>query len=302
MRTFVRRILIAVLALGGMAPSGTTVCQAQHSKGPLTLGDIRVYRLQDAEFYLPVSLLSGIDRESAIRLSGGIDSARTPANAFLVRTAHHVVLVDAGMGKYPGENSGHLMDGLKDAGVDPGQVDLVLITHFHFDHIGGLLTPDGKRAFPNAIVRSSKVEGEFWLGDTAQLPANLRVRGAQTKAIFAPYVSAGRFKPCDSNEDLGDGIRAIAAYGHTPGHMVYTFTSKGKQLWCIGDLIHFGAVQFEHPSAGVSFDSDGQKAVAARLDFFRRAADANAYLAAAHIPAIVRLAKKEDGFTATPVR
>jgi glyoxylase-like metal-dependent hydrolase (beta-lactamase superfamily II) len=267
----------------------------------LAIGDLKVHMFQDAQICLPISYVSGIEHSDAVRLVGGSDSVWIPVNAFLVKTPNHEVLVDAGLGKYPGENSGHLLEQMKDAGIDPASIDLILITHFHFDHIGGLISPEGKQLFPNAIVRVSQTESDLWMCDSSLIPANLRWRAAKIKAIFAPYCSANAYFPFLPNDDLGDGIRALSASGHTPGHTVFAFSSKDIELWCIGDLIHFDAIQFKYPSVRVASDNNGQMAITSRIDFFQRAAMAHIILAAAHLPEIVQLEKKGDAFVATPV-
>jgi glyoxylase-like metal-dependent hydrolase (beta-lactamase superfamily II) len=267
----------------------------------LSVGDLKVLKLQDAQIYLNISLLSGIERDDAKKLVGGKDSARTPVNAYLVKTPNHTVLVDAGIGKSKSEDTGHLLEHLKEAGVDPSSIDLILITHFHFDHISGLTSSDGKRLFPNAIVRVSQAENDFWMRDSSLIPANLRERAAKIKASLVPYRMAKAYLTFQPNEDFGDGIKALPAYGHTPGHTVFSFSSRGDELWCIGDLIHFGDIQFKHPSAGVVFDSNGQMAIASRIDFFQRAAKTHIILAAAHLPEIVRLEKNGDAFIATSI-
>lgn len=278
-----------------------TVGQTKPANPVLTVGELKVRVLQDAQIYLQNSYLTGIEANEAKKLTGGTDSVLTPVNAFLVQTPNRTILVDTGAGKYPGEDSGHLMERLNDAGIDPAKVDLILLTHFHFDHIGGLTSPEGKKLFPNAIVRASKAENDFWMRDASLIPENLRERAAKIKNILAPYVSTKSYLPFLPDENLGEGIKAIAANGHTPGHTVYSFSSKGKELWCIGDLIHFGAVQFEHPLVGISFDSNAQMAITSRIDFFQRAAKAHIVLAGAHLPEMVRLEKKGDAFVATPV-
>jgi glyoxylase-like metal-dependent hydrolase (beta-lactamase superfamily II) len=278
-----------------------TMAQIKPLNHDLVVGDLKVSVLQDAQIYLQTSYLSGIAHEEAKKIVGGRDSVLTPVNAFLVQTPKHTILVDAGIGIYPGEDSGHLMEQLNNAGIDPARVDLILITHFHFDHIGGLTTTDGKKLFPNATVRASKTESDFWMRDSLLIPENLRARSAKIKAILAPYNSTKSYLPFLPDEDLGDGINALSANGHTVGHTVYTFSSKGNELWCIGDLIHFGLVQFEHPSVGITFDSNGQIAIGSRIDFFQRAAKAHIVLAGAHLPVMVRLEKKGDAFIATPV-
>ena len=294
-RSFFLAVLIALQFTSG------TMGQIKYSNSDFVIGDIKVRTLQDAQIYLQNSYLSGIEANEAKKLTGGVDSVLTPVNAFLVLTSNHTILVDAGIGKYPGEDSGHLMEQLNNAGIDPNKIDLILITHFHFDHIGGLTSSEGKKLFPNAIIRASKAESDFWMSDSSLIPEKLRDRSAKIKAILAPYVSTKSYLPFLPDENLGDGIKAISANGHTPGHTVYCFSSKGKELWCIGDLIHFGSVQFEHPSVGITFDSNGQMAIASRIDFFQRAAKNHIVIAGAHLPEIVRLEKKGDAFIAKSV-
>jgi glyoxylase-like metal-dependent hydrolase (beta-lactamase superfamily II) len=186
--------------------------------------------------------------------------------------------------------------------VDPAQVDLILITHFHFDHMGGLVKGDGTRAFPKAVVRVSQAEHDFWLSEPSKLPDRLKQNLPALKAALAPYQAAGAYRPFGPGEDLGKGIRALPAYGHTSGHTVYAFGSEGKELWCIGDLIHLEAIQFERPSVAMVYDTDSEKAVVTRKDLFRRAAESHVILGGAHLtfPGLVQLQMKGEGFVATP--
>lgn len=93
----------------------------------------------------------------------------------------------------------------------------------------------------------------------------------------------------------------MPAYGHTVGHTVYSFSSDGKSIWCIGDLIHFGDIQFAEPSVGVSFDTNGQMAIEERIAFFRQAAAGKVIIAGAHLPEMVRIEKAGNSFTVLPV-
>jgi glyoxylase-like metal-dependent hydrolase (beta-lactamase superfamily II) len=278
------------------------VGQNKKANQELEVGDIKVSKIQDAEIYLNLSLLSGIEHLEALQLTSGRDSIQTPVNAFLVQTPKHIILVDAGIGKSGGEKVGHLTDQMKIAGVDPTQVDLILITHFHFDHIGGLLTVDGKRMFSKAIVRAPKSESDYWLGDSSKLPADQRERAQQIKATLQPYIQAGKYQAFLPNESLGDGIKALPANGHTIGHTVYAFSSKGSDLWCIGDLIHIGDIQFTKPSVGVVFDTDSPMAIRERLNFFQQAASGNVIIAGAHLPEMVHIKKSGNSFVVVPVK
>jgi glyoxylase-like metal-dependent hydrolase (beta-lactamase superfamily II) len=275
------------------------VGQNKNTGNYLEVGELKVHKLQDAQIFLQISTLAGIEKDEAKKLVGS-DSAWTPVNTYLIKTKNHTVLIDAGIGIYPGEDSGHLIDQMKKTGIKPENIDLILITHFHFDHISGLISPEGKKLFPNAVVRASQAESDFWMRDSSLIPVNLRKRAARIKSILEPYVSAKAYIPLRPDEDLGDGIKALPAYGHTPGHTVYTFSSKGKTLWCVGDLIHFGSVQFAHPKVSLVFDSNTQMAVTSRIDLFKRAAVENVVLAATHLPDMVKLVSKGDSFTATP--
>jgi len=293
---FVYLALIMVLHF-----SLTSTGQIKHASQELPVGDLKVRMLQDAQIYLPLSSLVGIEYDDAKKIVGGSDSVLTPVNSFLVQTPNHFVLVDAGLGIYPGEDSGHLLEHLKDAGVDPAKVDLILITHFHFDHIGGLVSSEGKPLFPNAVVRASQTESDFWMRDSSLIPLNLRARAANIKAKLSPYISAKLFKPFSPDEELGDGIKAIPANGHTIGHTVYSFSSNGIEFWCIGDLIHFGTVQFKHPSVSYAYDLNSPMAVASRIEFFQRAAESHTILAATHLPEMVWIEKDKDAFITKPV-
>jgi glyoxylase-like metal-dependent hydrolase (beta-lactamase superfamily II) len=289
---------ILLLPVAAMTPPAPTTASRPE---PLRLGQMQVWMLTDGRTPLAASLLKGLDAAEARRMLGGKDTADTPVNAFLVRMPGRTVLVDTGMGKDPEEDSGHLMAQLAAVGVAPSDVDLILITHDHFDHIGGLLKADGTRAFPKAVLRVARREHAFWTEDPSHLPERLRDRAPKLKALFRVYEQAGAFRPFENGEELAPGLRAIPAHGHTGGHTVYAFTSEGRELWCIGDLIHFGAVQFQRPEVGVAFDLDGDRAVKVRQELFREAARRKVVLAGAHLPKVIRIEAKGEGYEAVPV-
>lgn len=268
---------------------------------PLRLGQMKVWMIRDGELSLEGSLLKGIDPADTRRMLGGKDAAQTPVNAFLVQLNGKTVLVDTGLGKNPEADSGHLLEQLEAAGVAPADIDLILITHYHFDHIGGLVKADGTRTFPKAQLLVPRSEHAYWTQDPAKLPERLRERVPKLKALFSTYEQPAAFRRFEDGETLAPGIRAVAAQGHTGGHTVYAFSSEGQELWCLGDLIHFGAVQFERPEVGVSFDSNGGDAVAIRQALFRTAAQKKVVLAGAHLPQLVRIEAKGTGYLAVPV-
>jgi len=194
------------------------------------------------------------------------------------------------------------LEQMKMAGVEPSNVDLIFLTHLHPDHIGNLTSADGKRIFPNATIRLSQTESDFWVGNSEALPANQQGQSNQIKKVLEPYIQAKAYSPFSATDNLGEGIKAIAAYGHTAGHTIYSFTSKGSEFWCIGDLIHFGNVQFKLPKASVNFDGNGKQALESRLEFFSQAATKHVIVGGAHLANFYRLQKEGDSFNATAVK
>ncbi len=268
------------------------------------LGEMDVTAILDGSFTLNAALLKGMTLEEARPLLGGKDGAETPCNAFLITLGGKRILVDTGAGHDQKGTTGHLLSNLAAIGVDPASIDVVLITHFHFDHVGGLVKADGTRAFSKAVVRAAQAEHDFWLSEPSRLPDKLKPSLPLVKKALAPYQAAGAYKPFAAGEAPVAGVGAFAATGHTEGHTVYTFTSKGETLWCIGDLIHYGAIQFAHPAVAVAFDADSTRAIASRKEAFKRAAAGKLTVAATHLafPGMGSLATKDEAFTFHPVK
>ena len=267
------------------------------------LGSMQVICLQDGLFHLPASLMVGLDPVRAQAMLGG-ETAAVSVNAFLVELGGRLVLVDAGCGSIDPEEGGQLLNRLKAAGVAPDQIDLVLITHFHLDHASGLVRKDGSRAFPKAVVRMAQAEHDYWLGgDPTSLPEAFRSRVPLLKAMVAPYQAAGTYRPFKPGDSLGEGIRAHPTPGHTPGHTCYAFRAGGLEFWCIGDLLHFEAVQFQNPGVAFIYDWNAELAISSRRDLFAKAVQAHAVLAGAHLsfPGLFKVAAKGGAFVGIPV-
>ncbi len=304
------RTVIAVLTL---AFAAALHAEAPQLKGPqpgyyrTMLGDFELTVLSDGTADLPVDqLLTGVTKDKVDKTLAK-DFLKTPletsVNAFLVNTGSKLVLVDTGSGTLFGPTVGKLMASLKASGYQPEQVDEIYITHMHPDHIGGLST-DGKMNFPNAIVRADKHDADYWLSAETLAKADEGskgfIQGAQ--AMLAPYVQAGKFKPFEGDTDLVPGVRAHAAYGHTPGHTVYVVESNGQKLVLWGDLIHVAALQFPDPSVTIKFDSDSKAAMAERKKAFADAAKGGYWVAGAHLsfPGMGHLRAEGKGYRFYP--
>ncbi len=225
-------------------------------------------------------------------------------NVFLVNTGSKLLLVDAGTGAMLGDNGGYLVDSLRAAGHQPEQIDAVLVTHFHPDHINGLVS-DGELVFPNADVLCDQRESEYWLDEEQEVraPEAARERFNQIQEILAPVVEADRLKPFPSSSELFPGVKASSAPGHSPGHTAYLVESSGKTLLFWGDTVHIEQAQFADPELTVKFDWD-QGAAAKRRRYFLTLADRDGWvIASPHIsfPGLGRVIEEETGYRWIPV-
>ncbi len=254
----------------------------------MMLGDFEVTALSDGTVMLPMlKLLTNSSPEklaAALKRGWLKEMVETSVNAYLINTGSKLVLVDTGAASLFGPTLGQLVSNLRAAGYRPEQVDEIYITHLHPDHVGGLMA-GGAMAFPNATVRMDKADADFWLS-----PVNMNNAPADSKSFFQgamaaikPYATAGRIKPFTGDTQLVPGIRAQAAYGHTPGHTVYVVESKGEKLALWGDLMHVAAVQFDEPGVAIAFDSNSSAAVQERAKAYADAAAQGYLVGASHI-------------------
>lgn len=205
-------------------------------------------------------------------------------NAFLINTGSKLVLIDSGAGSLYGDCCGHLIENLRASGYQPEQIDEIYLTHLHADHVGGIAL-NGAMAFPNAIVRVSQADADYWLSEKNETiaPALLKPMFDGDRSSLAPYIAAGRFKPFSYDSELVPGIRPIASPGHTPGHSFYLAESDGQSLLLWGDVVHVASVQFPDPGVTVAYDSDATAAESEREAIYSDAARKGYMIGAAHI-------------------
>jgi glyoxylase-like metal-dependent hydrolase (beta-lactamase superfamily II) len=192
---------------------------------------------------------------------------------------------------------------LRAAGYQPEQVDEVLLTHLHADHVGGI-APGGVAAFPNAIVRSSKLDADYWLNDANEKAAHefLHPMFEGDKASLKPYIASGRYQPFEGELEVVPGIRAMPTAGHTPSHTSYMIESRGHKLLVWGDIVHVAAIQFPDPSVTVEYDNNENQAEATRERIFSEAAKEGYWIGAAHIsfPGLGHVAARGKDFVWLP--
>lgn len=295
MKTRISKLVLAcamALPLAMPAPSVYAAAPQQHTQAPgwyrMMLGDFEITALSDGTHAFPIdTVMRGITPEQIGKDLAEADltaPVQGSINAFLVNTGKKLILIDAGAGVLYGNCCGRLLDNLRAAGYQPEQVDEVLLTHLHKDHAGGIVT-DGKRAFPNAVVRLSQQEADYWLDPASKAtgPAFLATFYDAAVASTAPYIAARRFSPYASYGEITPGITAMPAPGHTPGHAMYMVKSGAQQLLVWGDIVHMAALQLPHPEATVQYDSEQDVARTTRAQLLKQLGKDHVLVGAAHI-------------------
>jgi glyoxylase-like metal-dependent hydrolase (beta-lactamase superfamily II) len=313
----IRRSITAIaLALGiSFAPVSPVFAEAPpvSTQVPgyyrMALGELEITALYDGYIDLDTKILSNANPAEVQRLLTRMflagQKVQTAVNAFLINAGGKLILVDTGAAKAFGPTLGFIGDNLKAAGYSPEQVDVVLLTHLHADHAAGLLNAEGKPLFPNAEVRVTRADSDFWLSEemAAKAPEGFRPFFKMARTAAAPYQAAGRWKTFSGDAELAPGIRAVDAHGHTPGHTAYLIESKGERLLIVGDAVHSHAVQFARPEVAIEFDSDQKQAVIARKKLFAFAAKEKLAVAGMHLPfpGIGHVRSEGNAYTWVPV-
>ncbi len=279
-----------VLAAGTETKANSTIAKS------FQLGDFTVTTLLDGS----------LPRDGAQDIFGGgasdEDFARVSADNFispdvaqffftptLVNTGSEMILFDTGLGQ------GGIQAALADAGVTPDQIDVVVITHMHPDHIGGMTTNDAA-TFANARYVTAAPEYDFW---SAQDAGN-RV-GDMVAAKVIPMAEKMTF--IGDGGEVASGVTGMAAFGHTPGHMVYHLESNGQRLVLTADLANHYVWSFAHPEWEVRFDMDKAAATESRRNVLGMLAADKVPMIGYHMPfpAAGYVESRGDGFRFVPV-
>ena len=278
---------------GATAASAVT---ASADVQPFRIGDLEVIALRDGG-------MTGVPNDNTIlavnrskeEVAAVLTAAGLPGETFdlsiqplLVRDGDRVVLLDAGAGTSMGAIAGKLPASLRAAGMEPGQITDVLISHGHGDHVAGLVDGAGALTFPNATIRMTAAE---WAAIKAD-PQLATLATAITPKVET-FVAGAQVTP---------RIKALAIDGHTRGHTGYEVGTGADRVLYVGDMVHHHVISVQRPDWRIQFDGDAATAEASRKAVLARAADENLRVYAVHFPfpGIGRIRREGETFVWAP--
>lgn len=273
------------------------------------LGDYQLTAVYDGVWRVPID-------DKFIRNASAADVDKALAAAFLpprvlpisftalvVNTGAKLVLIDTGTAGQLADTAGTMLDNLKVAGIAPADIDTIVISHFHPDHIDGIKTKDGANVFANAEILVPDPEWTFWMDDGNQS----RAKGSvfryfrNVRRIFGDI--AGQVRPFKPGAEVAPGIVSIAAFGHTPGHCAFAIHSGNQSMLAMSDTVRNPYLFARHPRWQPIFDMDGPQAMKSRLKMLDRAAADRMLVEAYHFPfpACGHIMRTRTGYELVPV-
>lgn len=221
------------------------------------IGDFSITAISDGYLSASLDFLTNITPLDAAELqknAGAKDPSSIHINCYLIRGRGRTILIDAGAGGFK-QWGGHLQANLALSGVQSSDIDTILLTHAHPDHVGGLIDSFGNAAFSNAELVVHQHEVAFWEDDSHLSRASERARGnfLFARNVFDKYRE--RMRTFSKNEVLS-GIHSVPLPGHTAGHCGYRVESGDGNLLVWGDIVHFPPIQIARPDVSIVFDQD----------------------------------------------
>ena len=268
------------------------------------IGNAIVTALSDGYLEQQFEQMQGADIEqmkATLQRAHRPPNLRISVNAFAIQHDNGAILIDAGTGSALGPHAGRLGQALAAAGIDPQDVDKVLLTHAHVDHASGLIGAEGGRCFPNATVFVNEEETAFWFDDERMSRADdIRKRACGfVRAALNPY--RDRLETFRWG-DRPAGLETLRSNGHTPGHTCFKLTSDGEALLFWGDIVHVPELQIPNPDITIVFDVNPADAVRSRRAMLELAAHERLLVAGAHLhfPGLCHIDRNHQGFAFVP--
>ncbi|GHB28394.1 MBL fold metallo-hydrolase [Pseudovibrio japonicus] len=241
-----------------------------------SVGDIEVTAILDGHLGLNPSLVVGFDQQVAQETlrqnfqSPNTEDMSISVNGYLINTGNKLVVVDTGTADLMGPTLGRFHQNLKAAGYNAADVDAVVLTHLHIDHVGGLVSKAGERLFPNAEFIVNEDEYNFWHNDgtRSRFPKELQHFVDLAQTVSKPYEN--RRTLISKDGEFIKGLDAVALPGHTPGHMGIRIHSNNEEVLIWGDTINSSALQFANPDWTIVYDIDQEMARQTRRNILDR--------------------------------
>jgi glyoxylase-like metal-dependent hydrolase (beta-lactamase superfamily II) len=270
------------------------------------VGDLQITAINDGFARRPLdgfirnAQLADVQKHLAARLLP-TDAINIPFTTLVVNDGKSLTLLDTGNGNSGAPTSGTWQANFKAAGFTTDQVDNIVISHFHGDHINGLRTKEGQEVFTKAKLFVAKPEWDFWMDDAkaAQAPDAMKGAFANVRRVFGP--AQAKVTQYEAGKEVVAGITTIAAHGHTPGHM--TFVIGGKLL-ALSDTTNHPALFVENPGWHAVFDMDAAAAEATRRRMLDMAVTDKMQVAMYHapFPATGQIVKDGTGYRLVPTQ
>jgi len=318
MSILTRRNLIAgaagsAAALAGGTDPADAAASFAGKAGPgiyrYRIGDYELTALYDGIWYRPIGQ-NFIRNAPFAEVEHALDRAfmphdklATPFTTLIVNTGKQLVLIDTGTGGQISPTAGLVVDNLAAAGISPRDVDQIVISHFHPDHINGLKDKDDNLIFADAEIMVPAPEWAFWMDDAnlRAAPADMKETFLNQRRIFSGI--AKRVTHYRPGQEVAPGIVTVPAPGHTPGHTVFAIHSGNASLMVLSDTAQHPAVFARHPDWEAAFDVDGKQTIETRKRLFDRAAADRMLVTGYHFPfpACGHLVKTAGGYEHVPV-
>lgn len=275
------------------------------------LGDFELTQFSDGArtFPMPDIFVRNVPKEQAAAAAEAAHMPRgqvtVPFNPILINTGSKLVLIDTGLGPGVGPSVGLLATNMLAAGVDPKQVDIVVLSHLHPDHINGIKAADGSLAFPNAEIKAPAQDWSFWMNDEyTSKAANDLTKGyfANCRKVLSDI--ADKVERYEWGKEVAPGITAFDTSGHTPGHTSFVVSSGAATMLVQSDVTNIPELFLIHPDWHVMYDFDPEKAVQTRRKFYDMAASEKTLIAGFHFsfPSMGYVEKDGSGYRLNPVR
>jgi glyoxylase-like metal-dependent hydrolase (beta-lactamase superfamily II) len=317
-----RTLLTGAAAIGATALAPSLTATLLYAAAPKSgkqapgfyryqVGDYELTQITDGArtFPMPDSFVKNVPKEQALAAAEAAympkGKVTVPFNPVIVNTGSKLVLIDTGYGPGIAPSVGLLPAHMAAAGIDPKDIDIVVLSHLHPDHINGVKTADGKVAFPNAEIKAPAPDWAFWMSDENQSKAEsnpmMKTYFANTRKILSDI--AGKVTRYEWGKEVAPGITAIDTSGHTPGHTSFVVASGSGRILVQSDVTNIPEFFLRNPDWHVMYDIDPVKAAATRHKFYDMAATEKALIAGFHFafPSLGHVEKDGAGYRLVPI-